>query len=185
MKTSKTYPTLETQRLILRVPTLDIAKDVQILADDKDVTKNLSQLPYPYSLDNAKAFINRCGKAFFKDDGEKNFGIFLKDSGELIGMCGLDLSTKHNHATLGYWLGKEFWGKGYATEAAKRLVTYGFEELGLYRIACGHFHTNPASGHVMKKAGFIHEGTRRGHFKKDDVYLDVLDFGILNPNYTL
>jgi len=183
MKTTKPYPILKTQRLILKLPTLEISKDLQILANDKEVTKNLSQLPCPYRLDDAKDFINRCDERFFKEDGEQNFGIFLKDSGELIGMCGLDISSKHDHATLGYWLGKEYWGNGYATEIAKRLVRYGFEELELHRIACGHFDRNPASGHVMKKAGFIHEGTRRGHFKKDDVYLDILDYGILKEEY--
>jgi RimJ/RimL family protein N-acetyltransferase len=179
MKTRKTYPTLETQRTLLKVPTFEISDELQILANDRDVAKNLSQLPYPYSIENAKAFIKKSNELFYEDDGEQIFAIFLKGSNKLMGMCELDISTEHNHATLGYWLGKEFWGNGYATEVAKRLVSYGFEELNLYRITCQHFHTNQASGHVMIKAGFIHEGTRRGHFKKDGEYLDILDYGIL------
>jgi RimJ/RimL family protein N-acetyltransferase len=183
MKITKTYPTLETQRLILKVPTLDISEVMTELLSDRDVSKNLSTVPYPYYIDDAINFIKECEDVFFKENGRHSFGIFLKDSGKFIGMCGLDFSHRHNHATLGYWLGKKYWGKGYATETAKRLVAYGFEELDLYRIACGHFHTNPASGNVMKKAGLTHEGTRRGHFKKGDKYLDILDHGILKEEY--
>jgi RimJ/RimL family protein N-acetyltransferase len=181
----KTYPILETTRLILKVPTQDIAETMTKLQQDKDVSKNLSKVPYPYHLEDAQNFINMCLENFFKEDGSHNFGVFLKDSGEFIGMCGLDLSTKHNHATLGYWFGKKYWGHGYATEAALKLVAYGFEQLELYRIACGHFHTNPASGHVMKKVGLTHEGTRRGHFKKDGIYIDICDHGILKKEYYL
>jgi len=183
MKTTKTYPSIETTRLILKVPTQELAEVMTELLQDRDVSKNLSTVPYPYHIEDAKNFIDDCHKQFFKDNGRHSFGVFLKDSDEFIGMCGLDISTRHNHATLGYWYGKKYWGKGYATEAAARVISYGFEELKLYRIACGHFSTNPASGNVMKKIGLKHEGTRRGHFKRDDEYIDICDHGILKEEY--
>ena len=60
----------------------------------------------------------------------------------------------------GYWLGKPFWGLGYATEAAQRLVRFAFDELGLRRVHAGWFHDNPASGHVLAKLGARHNGSR-------------------------
>ena len=60
----------------------------------------------------------------------------------------------------GYWLGKPFWGQGYATEAARRLAQFAFEELGLESLHAGWFHDNPASGHVLAKLGARHNGSQ-------------------------
>jgi len=84
---------------------------------------------------------------------------------------------------MGYWIGKSYWGKGYCTEAARRLIKYGFEELKLNRIFA-HFMTgNPASGRVMEKAGMIYEGHLRQHVKKWDVVQDLKIYAILKDEY--
>ncbi len=177
------YPILKSERLVLKVPTLSVSEAMTKLLQDEDVSKNLSRVPYPYHLENAQKFITQTQDIFSKENGESRFGIFLKEDDTFIGMCGLDISTDHNHGTLGYWLGKAYWGKGYATEATRRLLVYGFETLNLHRIACAHFHTNPASGNVIKKLGLKHEGIRRAHFKKGDKYLDIHDYGMLRSEY--
>ncbi len=179
MQDQDRFPILETKRLLLKMPSLELASDLTKLLQDRDISKNLSKVPYPYRLEDAQNFIKSSQENFFKENGEQEFGIFLKENGKIIGMSGLDISTRHNHATLGYWLGKAYWGEGYATEVAQRMVAYGFDELKVHRIACAHFHTNPASGKVMQKAGFSYEGRRRGHFKCGSEYLDILDYGIL------
>jgi ribosomal-protein-alanine N-acetyltransferase len=64
-----------------------------------------------------------------------------------------------------YWIGVPYWGKGYATEAAREAVRYAFEDLGLHRLYAAHFGSNPASGKVMRKIRMSYEGTLRGHHK--------------------
>jgi ribosomal-protein-alanine N-acetyltransferase len=70
-------------------------------------------------------------------------------------------------------------GQGYCTEAAKELVRYGFEDLGLHRIHSNHFGSNLASGKVMQKVGMSYEGTRSEHYKKWGVYEDRVEYGLL------
>ena len=80
---------------------------------------------------------------------------------------------------MGYWIGVPYWNKGYCSEAAKALIGYGFDELGLNRVFAEHMVRNPASGRVMEKAGMTYEGTLRQHVKKWDRYEDLKVYGIL------
>jgi len=98
-------------------------------------------------------------------------------------MAGLTLSEAHNHGELGYWIGKPFWGRGYATEAAAAVLRFGFETLQLNRIHAAFMEHNPASGRVMEKIGMSHEGTLRQHMKKWDRFYDVIKYGILKSDY--
>jgi RimJ/RimL family protein N-acetyltransferase len=81
-------------------------------------------------------------------------------------------------------MGVPFWNHGYCSEAARALVTYGFEQMGLHRIYAFHFARNPASGRVMQKAGMTCEGTLRQHVKKWERYEDLVAYGILRSEYT-
>jgi RimJ/RimL family protein N-acetyltransferase len=92
------------------------------------------------------------------------------------------LECEHDRAELGYWIGKPFWGRGYATEAARALVQYGFDTLGLHRIYARHLTRNPASGRVLHKIGMTHEGYRRKHEKKWGIYEDDKLYGILRDD---
>ncbi len=178
----KKFPTLLTKRLSLRMPDKKYIKEMATLANDEEVAKNLSSLPYPYKEEDAKKWIESALKKF-DDKMVMNFVITDKTSGCYMGNIDLIFSHQHNHATLGYWLGKPYWGRGYMSEAVKELIRYGFEVLKLHRIVSHHFHTNPASGRVMQKAGMKMEGIRRAHFKKGDFYLDIHDFGILREEF--
>jgi len=177
------YPTLETKRLILKMPSLDDAQAMQELLNDKRVSSKLASVSYPYHLDDAKNFIQKARDRFFGEDAKHEFGLFLKSSGQFIGMCGLAISTKNNHGTLGYWLGYEYWSKGYMTEAVKEIVRYAFEEINLHRVASHHFASNPNSGKVLEKVGLKREGIRKEHFKKVDTYLDICDYGMLRDEF--
>ncbi|MFB5188719.1 GNAT family N-acetyltransferase [Alicyclobacillus fastidiosus] len=79
--------------------------------------------------------------------------------------------------------GKPFWGNGYATEAARRIVSYGFEELKLNRIWAAAFMRNPASSNVMKKVGMKQEGILKQHVVKWDHPEDLGYYGILRDDY--
>ncbi len=110
--------------------------------------------------------------------------ITLAATGEHIGSIGLSgLAGPNKRASLGYLLGVEFWGKGYCTEAARAVMKFGFEQLGLNRISAEHFTRNPASGRVMQKLGMKHEGTLRQHVLRWDEFHDVEVYGILKSEW--
>jgi RimJ/RimL family protein N-acetyltransferase len=89
--------------------------------------------------------------------GSHVFAIQRRGDGLFLGCCGLHPADGFE---FGYWLGKPFWGRGYATEAAHRLVLFAFEELGQETVHAGWFFDNPASGHVLAKLGARHNGSQ-------------------------
>ena len=101
----------------------------------------------------------------------------------LIGAISLTIDRVHRKAELGYWVGKPFWNKGYCTEAAQRIVEYGFEEFDLNRIAAHHLVRNPASGKVMQKIGMRHEGTLREATIKWDRFEDLELYSLLRREW--
>ena len=119
----------------------------------------------------------------FKHNRMVNFAIVLKNDGTLIGSIGLELETAHQRAQLGYWIGLPFWNRGYCTEAAVEVVTYGFDQLNLNRIYAPHFKSNPASGKVLQKIGMLHEGRQRQHYLRFGHFEDVEMYGMLRSEY--
>jgi RimJ/RimL family protein N-acetyltransferase len=115
---------------------------------DYDVARMTSRVPHPYGESDAEAFIA---------SGEANrFVIERKGDGLFMGMAGIHADDGHE---FGYWLGRPFWGFGYATEAAQRLVSYAFTVLDVSQLHAGWFYDNPASGHVLAKLGARHNGS--------------------------
>ena len=103
---------------------------------------------------------------------------------KLVGAIGLNIERRFNQAELGYWIGKPFWNRGYATEAAIAVIRFGFASLDLNRIASRHFSRNPASGRVMQKAGLRHEGTARQSMIKWGKYEDLQLYAILREDWS-
>jgi ribosomal-protein-alanine N-acetyltransferase len=140
---------LETERLLLRPPrAADISHLVPLL-NDFDVSKNLSSVPHPYTEDDACAFIVKTDYGF-REGTDYLFAILVRPD-LFIGVCGLHPSGGWQ---FGYWLGKPYWGKGYATEAAGRVVAFAFDVLKTETLRAGWYHDNPVSGRVLEKLGF-------------------------------
>jgi RimJ/RimL family protein N-acetyltransferase len=142
-------PVLETKRLTLRAPLLEDAKTVAALVNDRRIAENVARIPHPYRKTDAESFIagaNRPG-------GEAVFLITLRDE-TIIGACGLMLQDKEQTPELGYWLGVEYWGKGYATEALHAVIDYAFTDLGYPALSAAARVTNPLSRRVLEKCGF-------------------------------
>jgi RimJ/RimL family protein N-acetyltransferase len=148
---------LETERLLLRPPrAADISHFVPLLSD-LEVSKNLSRVPHPYTEDDACAFIVVTAHAW-RNGTEFVFSILRKEPPAYIGICGVH---PERNWEFGYWLGKPFWGQGYATEAAARLVAYCFDDLGADGLNAGWYCDNPASGRVLEKLGCIRNGAEK------------------------
>jgi [ribosomal protein S5]-alanine N-acetyltransferase len=174
----KSFPTLRTERLVLRAFTLEDAPEVQRLAGVREIAEMVYPIPHPYEDGVAKEWFATHLSAF--EAGEAvTFAITLREVGALCGATELTINPQDANAELGYWLGVPYWGRGYATEAAREVVRYGFEKLGLHRIHSGHFARNPASGRVLRKIGMRYEGTRREHLRKLGRFEDYVQYGLL------
>lgn len=169
-----THPTLETMRLKLRPYTERDIADLLPLIGAREVAATTLRIPHPYSEQDAREFL-----ALTNDPNKIWLAITLRTGGVQIGGVGLRLDPAHLHAELGYWIGVPYWGNGYATEAAREMVRYGFEDLGLHRIYASHFAHNPASGRVLRKLGMRYEGCQRAHLRKWDQFVDSELYGIL------
>ena len=145
---------LETPRLILRPPqTSDVPHFVPLIGDF-DVSKNCSRTPHPYTDHHGHEFVTMIAeKRALKQDYA--FAIRRKEDDAFIGLCGIHPERGWE---IGYWIGKPFWGQGYATEVGETLIGFGFDELGAERLAAEWFHDNPASGRVLEKLGFTPAG---------------------------
>ena len=139
---------LESRRLILRPPRPTDIEAMTVWLSDYAVASMTARVPHPYYEEDAAAFIALAPPHRF---------VIQRRDGLFLGMTGLHLEDGNE---FGYWLGKPFWGFGYATEAAHRLVAYTFESLGVEAVHAGWFADNPASGHVLAKLGARHDGSK-------------------------
>ncbi len=94
------------------------------LADDPEISRNTLRIPYPYTDAHARAWLTAQEEESRAGTGAV-FAITGRENGSLVGACGLEIFPEHRRAELGYWLGRDFWGKGYATEAATAVVGLG------------------------------------------------------------
>ncbi len=170
---------LATDRLLLRPFTLDDAPAVQRLAAAYEIAENTLLIPHPYPEGAAAEWIASQPRSA----NNHVFAITLLDGGDVAGAIGLEAQPEHGRGEIGYWIGVPYWNRGYVTEAARAVLTWGFESLGLHRIFAYHFTRNPASGRVLQKIGMKHEGTMRQHEKKWDEFVDVEVYGILHSEW--
>lgn len=175
---------LETARLFLRPLTTDDIDSIHRLADDPEVAAGLSDLPNPYPRAAAAGLVHGMRQAAANGTAYA-FGIELKEPGppdSVIGIVFLIPDADHGRAELIYWLGQTYWGSGYATEAVRAALGFGFETLDLNRIHASYFTSNHASARVMEKAGMRFEGVLREHHVKAGQALDLGSYGILRSD---
>ena len=147
-------PVLSTERLSLRPLKSCDAVRMALLADDADVGRMTTQMPWPYGVADAERFLRR---AMLNDARrEAVFAIDLPKLG-LIGLLGFHPSDL-GRAELGYWLGRPYWGQGFATEAVRAALAWARDAWGRRMVIAGHFADNEASGQVLCKAGFLYTG---------------------------
>ena len=149
---------LETERLMLRKPTLADVKAITHLANDRRIAENTRRLPHPYLQDHAVEFV----RAMANDARETVFLIENNDAP--IGMVGIDW-REPAAPELGYWLGFEHWGQGFATEAARAAIEFTFEEFAIEHLISGARVTNPSSRNILEKCGFQWSGVELHRFE--------------------
>ncbi|MEC5424767.1 GNAT family protein [Virgibacillus sp. C22-A2] len=173
---------LETKRLLLRPLTIDDSGRIEELAGDYDVAKSTLNIPHPYPKGSAIQFIESIFNA------EKNnkilmFAITEKELQLLIGLININLSSPYNRGELAYWVGKQYWGKDYGTEATKKVMEYGFNHLNLNKIFAASFTSNPGSWRIMEKVGLKYEGTLKQHVARFGQFYDLAYYGLLKEEF--
>lgn len=145
---------LRTERLLLRPGWSQDAPALHAAIGDERIVRNLATAPWPYTLEDAEAFLAAERKA-----SEPSLLIFRRGGAapELIGGIGFGRRPT-GETEFGYWLARRHWGQGYATEAGRALVAAARDSLRVRRLDAGHFLDNPASGRVLEKLGFIPTG---------------------------
>lgn len=174
---------IETERLYFRRFTMKDSGRLTYLLNDPDVVKYTSQ-PYPYTEELAKNWISRHNEGFLNDK-LYNFALVLKEDDRIIGSIYLSHEVKDKRGMVGYSLGKEYWNKGYASEALMALIKYAFEKKGFHKLEARHFEDNIASGQVMKKAGMSIEGRLEDHIFIKGKYETLILYAIINKNNSL
>lgn len=148
---------LETERLMLRRPTLADVKAITRLANDRRIAENSRRLPHPYSQDHAVEFVRTSA-------GTRDTTFLIESNFVPVGMAGVNWGEP-GLPELGFWLGVEHWGQGFATEAARAIVDHFFEEFEVEHLFAGTRVSNPASRNVLEKCGFRWSGVELHRFE--------------------
>ncbi len=144
---------IRSERLFLRPGWPEDWQELLGLIDDVGVVRNLARAPWPYTADDARDFAGLAQSPRFP-----HFFVTLPGAAgtRLIGSVGL-AQGERSETEFGYWIAREHWGKGYATEAARAALSVA-RTLGHRHLVAGHFIDNPASGRVLTKVGFRKTG---------------------------
>lgn len=155
---------------------LRVIRQPEIYATTYGIPQNYSRLRAEWWL--------RTVRANAKENIAYEFGVFLRDTNRYIGNVGLiNVSFEHNRADISYYIDKDYMNKGYATEASKAMLEYGFGRYGFHKIQGVCMSCNPASRRVMEKLGMKFEGTLREDLLKDGIYYDIDRLSILKSEY--
>jgi len=176
------FPELITDKLKLRKIRPSDIPSLLKYCNNKNISDQIINIPYPYLEDDAIFRMNFVLQGF-KNKERYVFAISLKDSEELIGEIGLHLDKVNNSAQFGYWIAEPFWGKGIATEALAAILKFGFETLHLHKIYATHYPDNLSSGKVMLKNKMIKEAEMKEHYKIEGVYKDVIQYRLTKEEY--
>ena len=146
------YLPFRTDRLVLRPVEDTDGPAIRALASDPDVALKTARIPHPYPTGAEQEFIDR-SKRLLASGQVLGCAIERIDEAGMIGSIGLVINGVRSEGELGFWVGKPFWGRGYATEAVDAMLRLGFDAIGLRRIRAKAMASNPASIRVQERAG--------------------------------
>jgi RimJ/RimL family protein N-acetyltransferase len=140
-------------------------------ANDPLVARNLrDRFPHPYTEQDGVEWVA------FARSAQPETAFAIEVGGAAVGGVGVEIKDDifRRTAELGYWLGREHWGRGIATEVVRAVSDWAFNNLDIARLYAGVFESNTASARVLEKAGFLYEGRLRKAVTKDGQTLDEL-----------
>ncbi|MDP3545495.1 MAG: GNAT family N-acetyltransferase [Phreatobacter sp.] len=147
---------LETRRLVLRQPTFADVPRLALYAGDIDVARMLVAVPHPYTEAHASAFVGDVLAANLTGDSLALAIARAREPHALVGM--VTFTRQGRAAIIGWWLGRPYWGRGFATEAVIAMAGIAFRDPAISVLAAGAFADNPGSLRVHEKTGFVRTG---------------------------
>jgi ribosomal-protein-alanine N-acetyltransferase len=177
-----TFPTLTTERLLLRRIQLEDARDLFAIFSDEEVMEFYGHLPHK-SIEDSRALIHQQHKWYEQREGIR-WGITLRGEDKVLGSCGFYLfDLEARRAETGYELKRSCWRQGIVSEAMTAILNYAFTELDLHRVEAVVDDVNERSKGLLRKLGFTHEGTLRERFYFRGRFLDEHYFGLLKDEW--
>ncbi len=176
------FKVLRTERLLLSALQAADIPQIVAYADNPRVARYTKNLPSPYAEKDAIFWLNLANSGW-RSGTKLVWAIRNPVTEAFMGGIALHVNGKHKRAELGYWIAEPFWGNGFVSEAAGAVIAFGFDELGLHRVAAHHLAVNVASGRVMEKNGMQYEGTLRQQMLKMGTFHDLKCYGILREEY--
>ncbi len=174
------FPTLTTDRLVLRKITMEDAPELFIQRTDERIMKYIER-PRPASIDDTYAFINLIAERE-KNNDLVTWGITLKNDTKLIGtVCFLNIQKENYRSELGYALHPDHWGKGIMNEVLEAVINYGFKEMILHSIEANINPANIGSQKLLEKQGFVREAYFKENFFWQGKFLDGAIYSLLAP----
>ncbi|MBR2408132.1 MAG: GNAT family N-acetyltransferase [Lachnospiraceae bacterium] len=174
---------IETERLVLRCfrYTDDDAMLKYWIADEK--IQSLYSEPVYTTKEEVKELLDKYIGSYERNDYYR-WAVILKETGECIGQIAYFLVDNKNHfAEIEYCIGSAFQCRGYATEATKAVIRFGFEQMNLHKVQICTKEIKAASKRVIEKCGFTYEGTLRDYFYMNGEYTGRLYFSILQSEF--
>jgi len=175
-------PSLETEDLILRPFDRSDVDELIYVNGEIRVSGMTRTIPHPYTAADAQRFIEVCATAWDAGTGPR-YAITVRSSGRLIGSCGCTVDAIDLRAELGYAIHPDFWGHGYASQAARAVTACVFTHLPLRKLCAHYLAHNVASGRVLEKLGFVKEGLLRGQAYKHGIEYDLVALGLLRSEW--
>ncbi|WP_113930008.1 GNAT family protein [Bacillus sp. P14.5] len=180
----KTFPLIETNRLILREAVPSDAADMLEYLSDSEVVKHMGLSPFQ-SIEDALGELNWYS-AIFREDYGIRWGITIKESGKMVGSCGIhNLVSKHHRAEVGFELSRNYWGAGIASEALSAVIIYSFVHFKLERIEALVEPDNKSSQKLLEAKGFQREGLLRHYEYTCGKFDDLFMYSILKGDLPL
>jgi RimJ/RimL family protein N-acetyltransferase len=181
---SSAFPTLTTERLLLRQITPDDAEAIRAIFGSPEVLRFLNQ-PSVDTHEQAMELIDWLNGRY-RDHHEPQWGISLPDKDRLIGTCGVyQWDHADRHIDIGFHIVPALWRNGYATEAARAIIGWCFERLDVHRIQADCTDGNIASERTLLKCGFTMEGIWRESCWEHNRFVDIKQFGLLRQEYAI
>lgn len=175
-------PVLETEDLVLRKPARRDAKDIFCYASDEEVARYVLWEPHR-NIGDTRRFIAYL-RSRIRSGYPSSWVVTLRKTGRVIGTIGfVSWSAEHRFAELGYSFSREYWNRGYATQALQAVINAVFRALPLNRLEAQHDIRNPASGRVMQKCGLRQEGILRSRILNKGEYVDTVLYAILRSDW--
>jgi [ribosomal protein S5]-alanine N-acetyltransferase len=176
------FPTLESERLVLREITAADADDLFNIFSDQETMQYWSCRPYT-SIVQAQKLIESLTETTRQEIGI-HWAITLRGENRLIGRCGYNEWRKqHRRGEISYIIARNDWGKGIAREALHLILDYGFREMNLHSIEAGVTPGNEGSTRMLERLGFRLEGHLRESYFAEDHFVDSLIYSLLRQDF--